>query len=177
MREKYELIQLCEAAQSTIKGLKLERRQKKKKRCNGVLMWFPWAVGYLLSGSRPRGFNENWQGRGRGEGVCFALVVRDGLLECPNCRGDHFTTLRAPQKNLFSSALARLGRTGLFWLICHLLLSLALPAGSLLLPRLRGPRGAPRRLERSESGFEDEHRSNKAPRKVCLKTRRIRTEA
>lgn len=52
--------------------------------------------------------------RAEGEGREFALVVRDGLLECPNCRGDHFTTLRAPQKNLFSSALAQLGRTGLF---------------------------------------------------------------
>lgn len=51
--------------------------------------------------------------RAEGEGRGAALVVRDGLLECPNCGGDHFTTLRLPQKKLFSSALARLGRAGL----------------------------------------------------------------
>lgn len=34
-------------------------------------------------------------------------------MECPNCGGDHFTTLRVPQKNLFNSTLAQPGRTGL----------------------------------------------------------------
>lgn len=114
----------------------------------------PCVVGYLLTGSRPRGLDENWQGRGRGEGVCFALVVRDGLLECPNCGGDHFTTLRMPQKNLFSSALARLGRTGLVLTDLPAFI-VASSADRQLAPALAPrPSGALMGLERSESALK-----------------------
>lgn len=51
--------------------------------------------------------------KAEGEGREPALLVRDGLLECPNCGGDHFTTLRVPQKNLFNGTLAQPGRRGL----------------------------------------------------------------
>lgn len=96
----------------------------------------PYVVGYLLTGSGPRGLDGNWQGWARGEGVCFALLVRDGLLECPNCGGDHFTTLRVPQKNLFSSTLAQPGRTGLVLTDLPPFIVTALPTNSLPLPRL-----------------------------------------
>lgn len=51
--------------------------------------------------------------RERGASFACALLVRDGLLECPNCARDHFTTLRAPQKSLFNGTLAQPARTGL----------------------------------------------------------------
>lgn len=73
-----------------------------------------------------------WKGtRRREEGVCFA--VRDGLLECPN----HFSTLRVPQKNLFSSTLAQPGRTGLVLTDLPPFIVTSLPTNSLLLPRLQ----------------------------------------
>lgn len=79
---------------------------------------------YLLTAPRPMTFDKKWQGRETGEGAHFALPVRDGLLECPNCGGDHFTTLRLSQKNLFNSTLAQPGRTELVLtasppFICH----------------------------------------------------------
>lgn len=73
---------------------------------------------------------------GRGEGVCFSLPVRDGLLECPNCGGDHFTTLRVPQKNLFNSTLAQPGRTGLVLTGLPPFIVTTVPINSLLLPWL-----------------------------------------
>lgn len=79
---------------------------------------------------------ETDKARGKGEGACFALVVRDGLLECPNCGGDHFTTLRVPQKNLFNSTLAQPGRTGLVLTGLPPFIVTALPTNSLLLPQL-----------------------------------------
>jgi hypothetical protein len=45
-------------------------------------------------------------------GVCFCLFAGDGLLECPNCEGDLFTTLRAPEKSLFTATWAQAGITG-----------------------------------------------------------------
>lgn len=57
-------------------------------------------------------------------------------MECPNCGGDHFTTLRVPQKNLFSSTLAQPGRTGLVLTDLPPFIVTALPTNSLLLPQL-----------------------------------------
>lgn len=75
--------------------------------------------------------------KAEGEGREPALLVRDGLLECPNCGGDHFTTLRVPQKNLFSSTLAQPGRTGLVLTGLPPFIVTTLPTNSLLLLRLR----------------------------------------
>lgn len=87
---------------------------------------------------------ESDKAEGEGREFAFALVVRDGLLECPNCGGDHFTTLRVPQKNLFNSTLAQPGRTGLVLTDLPPFIVTALPTNSLLLPRRCSPQGAPR---------------------------------
>lgn len=79
--------------------------------------------------------------RERGGSFACALVVRDGLLECPNCAGDHFTTLGAPQKNLFNGTLAQPARTGLVLTDLPPFIVTAPPTNSLLLPRRRSPRG------------------------------------
>lgn len=65
--------------------------------------------------------------RGRGEAVrprgavCFGLFGGDGLLECPYCAADHFTTLRAHEKKLFTGTWALAGITGSVLTGCHLL--------------------------------------------------------
>lgn len=113
--------------------------------------------------------------RAEGEGREFALLwfVRDGLLECPNCRGDHFTTLRAPQKNLFSRALARLGRTGLVLTDLPPFI-VASPADRQLAPAPapKGPRGRADEIGKIRIGFED----NTGQRKHGGSGRRVRTK-
>lgn len=79
--------------------------------------------------------------RERGGSFACAPVVRDGLLECPNCAGDHFTTLGAPQKNLFNGTLAQPARTGLVLTDLPPFIVTAPPTNSLLLPRRCSPRG------------------------------------
>lgn len=53
--------------------------------------------------------------------VCFGLFAGDGLLECPYCAADHFTTLRAYEKKLFTGTWALAGITGSVLTGCHLL--------------------------------------------------------
>lgn len=79
--------------------------------------------------------------RERGGSFACAVLVRDGLLECPNCAGDHFTTLRAPQKNLLNGTLAQPARTGLVLTDLPPFIVTTLPTNSLLLPRRRSLRG------------------------------------
>lgn len=53
--------------------------------------------------------------------VCFGLFAGDGLLECPYCAADHFTTLRVHEKKLFTGTWALAGITGSVLTGCHLL--------------------------------------------------------